>query len=107
MGGDVLTAMVSQAMGVEEIGSVQRSHAATHEPATYDIGLADVHSEELRAMADSLDEVRGCLKAAIGWKSLSEGGRRDLLLRALHNAEGATRTLVRLDTTIDLTGDGA
>jgi hypothetical protein len=69
----------------------------------YELAMADLHSERLRGMADALDEVRGCLKAAIGWKGLSEGGRRDLLLRALRNADEATQTLVELDTPIDLT----
>lgn len=71
-----------------------------------DLAVADLHSEPLKGMADSLDEVRGCLKAAIGWKGLSENGKRDLLLRALRNADDATQTLIELDTTIDLS-DGA
>jgi hypothetical protein len=65
--------------------------------------VADVHSDRLRDMAYCLDEVKGCLKVAIGWRSLSEGGRRELLLRALDEADRAIERLVYLDEVIDLT----
>jgi hypothetical protein len=68
--------------------------------------LADVHSDRLQGMAHALDEVRGCLKVAIAWRGLSEDGRRELLLRALGEADSAIERLVRLDTAIDLTEAG-
>jgi hypothetical protein len=101
-----VTAMARRSAQGEEVGAAPEGTAAL-EVAGYDLALGEVHSGELRAMVASLDEVRGCLKAAIGWKSLTDGGRRELLLRALRNAEGATRTLLRLDTTIDLTAEDA
>lgn len=68
--------------------------------------LTDVHSDRLQGMAHALDEVRGCLKVAIGWRGLSEDGRRELLLRALGEADSAIERLVRLDTAIDPTEAG-
>jgi hypothetical protein len=99
-----VSAMARRTAQGEEVGEARQGTAGL-EVAGYDLALEELHSGELRAMVASLDEVRGCLKAAIGWKSLTDGGRRDLLLRALRNAEGATRTLLRLDTTIDLTAE--
>lgn len=52
----------------------------------------DVH-EVLETVLDPLDEVHGCVKVLLNWDRLSDGLRRELLLRALHNTDRAVENL--------------
>jgi hypothetical protein len=52
----------------------------------------NVH-EVFETVLDPLDEVHGCVKVLLNWDRLSDGLRRELLLRALHNTDRAVENL--------------
>ena len=49
--------------------------------------------EVLETVLDPLDEVHGCVKVLLNWDRLSDGLRRELLLRALRNTDRAVENL--------------
>jgi hypothetical protein len=49
--------------------------------------------EVLETVLNPLDEVHGCVKVLLNWDRLSDGLRRELLLRALRNTDRAVENL--------------
>jgi hypothetical protein len=49
--------------------------------------------DALETVLDPLDEVHGCVKVLLNWDRLSDGLRRELLLRALRNTDRAVENL--------------